>query len=67
MDQPRVFDIPAAVAYVRSLGATGVSVSTIRGEIATGRIPHIKLGKKFYVSMASLDAWITRSERRARA
>jgi hypothetical protein len=60
----RVFDLLAAVEYVRGLGATGVTISTIRGEIASGRIPHMKLGKNFYVAKIALDAWITRAERR---
>lgn len=66
-DAPRIFDIPAAVEYVRSLGASGVTICTIRSEIASGRVPHTKLGKKFYVSKTALDAWITRAERRTRA
>lgn len=66
-DAPRVFDIPSAVEYVRSLGATGVSVSTIRGEIGSGRIPHTKLGKKFYLSKTALNTWITRAERMSRS
>ena len=65
-DAPRIFDLPAAVEYVRSLGASGVTVCTIRGEISSGRIPHTKLGKKFYLSKTALDAWITRAERRTR-
>jgi excisionase family DNA binding protein len=65
-ETPRVFDLPAAVAYVQSLGATGVTIRTIRSEISAGRIPRTKLGKKFYVSKAALDAWILRAERRVR-
>jgi hypothetical protein len=63
-EQPRIFDLPAAVAYVRSLSATGVTIHTIRSEIAAGRIPRTKLGKKFYVSKVALDNWILRAERR---
>jgi len=64
-DAPRVFDIGAAVEYLRSLGAIGVSISTIRGAISSGRIAHTRLGKKFYISKAALDQWVTRAERRA--
>jgi excisionase family DNA binding protein len=65
-ETPRIFDLLAAVAYVQSLGANGVTIHTIRLEIASGRIAHTKLGKKFYVSKQALDNWITRAERRAR-
>jgi hypothetical protein len=64
---PRVFDLAAAVTYVRSLGATGVTIHTIRSEINAGRIACTKLGKKFYVSKTALNAWILRAERRVRA
>lgn len=66
-ESPRVFDLPAAVQYVHSLGATGVTIHTVRSEINAGRIPRSKIGKKFYVSKAALDSWILRAERRARA
>jgi len=66
-EQPRIFDLPDAVAYVRALGATGVTVNTLRSEINAGRIACTKLGKKFYVSKAALEAWILRAERRIRA
>jgi len=63
---PRIFDLAAAVTYVQSLGATGVTIRTIRAAIAAGRIPHVKLGKKFYVTKTALDNWILRAERRQR-
>jgi hypothetical protein len=63
-EAPRVFDLPAAVQYLHSLGANGVTISTMRGEIASGRVPHMKLGKKFYVAKIALDTWISRAERR---
>jgi hypothetical protein len=66
-EQPRIFDLPAAMAYANSLGATGVTIHTLRGEIAAGRLPRLRLGKRFYLSKATLDAWILRSERRIRA
>jgi excisionase family DNA binding protein len=65
-ESPRLFDLPAAVQYVHGLGATGVTIYTIRSEISAGRIPRIKLGKRFYISKASLDGWIAKAERRAR-
>jgi excisionase family DNA binding protein len=65
-EQPHVFDLAAAVVYVRGLGATGVTIHTIRSEIAAGRIPRIRIGKKFYLSKTALDAWISQAERRAK-
>lgn len=64
-ESPRLYDLPAAVEYVRGIGGTGVTIHTLRSEIAAGRLPKTKLGKRFYVSKAALDNWILRAERRA--
>jgi excisionase family DNA binding protein len=61
---PKLFDIGGAVEYFHEIGATAVTKNFIRNLIATGGIPHLKLGKKFYISKDSLDAWISRHERR---
>lgn len=66
-ETPRLFDIPAAVEYVRSLGANGVTAYTIRTAINSGRLAKAQLGKKFYVTKEALDSWISQAERRARA
>lgn len=61
---PRLYDLTAAVEYVRGLGATGVSICTLRSAISSGRLERVKLGKRFYVSQKALDAWILKAERR---
>jgi len=65
-DGRRLFDIEAAVQYLRSVGATAATKNFVRGLIASGQIAHLRVSKKFYVSRESLDAWITKHERRAR-
>lgn len=65
-ETPRFFDIPATVEYVRSIGLTGVTPWTIRMAINSGRLAHIKEGKKFYVSKSAIDAWLAKAEKRTR-
>jgi excisionase family DNA binding protein len=60
----RLFDIQAAAEYLRSIGATSATATFVRALITSGRIAHIKLGKKFYVSRTALDAWLVSHERR---
>ena len=60
----RLFDIEAAVAYLRGLGADGATTNFVRTLIASGALPHVRMGKKFYVSRESLDRWIGNHERR---
>jgi excisionase family DNA binding protein len=60
----RLFDILAAVEYLRGLGADGCTVNFVRGLINNGSVPHLRMGKKFYVTRESLDTWISRHERR---
>lgn len=62
----RLFDVHAAAEYLVSIGAVGTGVHAIRGLIARGEVPHVRLGKKFFVTREALDTWITRNERRAR-
>jgi len=64
-DGRRLFDIGAAVEYLRAIGADGATKNFVRGLIAKGQIAHEKIGKKFYVSREGLDGWITKHMRRA--
>lgn len=63
-DARRLFDIPAAVLYLRSLGAEGVTTSFIRSLINSGQVPHLRMGRRFYLTRESLDRWISNHERR---
>lgn len=65
-ETPRYFDIPAAAVYANSIGLTGVTAYTIRMAINSGQLPHIKIGKKFHLSKAAIDAWLTKAEKRVR-
>jgi excisionase family DNA binding protein len=62
----RLFDILSAVLYLKSLGAQGATVNFVRGLISSGQIPHIRIGKRFYISRTALDIWLASRERRAR-
>jgi excisionase family DNA binding protein len=62
----RLFDIPGAVEYLRSIGAGAASPWFVRSLISRGELPHLRIGKKFYVSREALDTWISKHERRAR-
>jgi excisionase family DNA binding protein len=60
----RLFDIESAVAYLRDLGADGVTVNFVRRLINNGELPHLRIGRKFYCSREGLDRWIVNHERR---
>lgn len=60
----RLFDIASAVEYLREIGAPSATKNFVRSLIASAAVPHIRIGKKFYISRESLDAWISRAERR---
>jgi len=60
----RLFTIEAAVGYLKSIGAVSVTVSFVRTLISSGRVPHIRLGRRFYVSRTALDEYLARHEKR---
>jgi excisionase family DNA binding protein len=66
-EAPRLYDIPGIVGYLQSVGATAATSTFVRGLINSGQLPHLKIGKAFYVSKAALDAWLAKAERRSRA
>lgn len=61
----KFFDIDGIVRYSQSLGA-GVTKNFVRSAISSGRLPHIKLGKKFFISREAWNRFLASSERRAR-
>lgn len=60
----QLFDIHAAVLFLRSIGAIGATENFVRGLINSGQIPHIRIGKKFYVGKHAIETWLTKHERR---
>ena len=54
------------VLHLQGAGAHGATVSFVRNLISSGVLPHIRIGKRFYVSKAAIDAWLIRAEKRAR-
>ena len=59
-----LFDVTAAVEYLRSIGATAATKSFVRGLINRAQVPHLQIGRKFYLTRESLDRWIASHERR---
>jgi excisionase family DNA binding protein len=60
----RLFDINAAVAYLRSIGADGATTNFVRSLIANAEVPCVRMGRKFYISRDALDRWIANHDRR---
>jgi hypothetical protein len=59
----RYFDIPSLAAYALTLGFPA-SRNFIRAAINDGRLPAIRAGKKFVVSLTSWNDFLQRCERR---
>jgi hypothetical protein len=62
----RLFDIADAVVYLQSLGAKTASVNFVRGLISTGQVPHLRIGKKFFIGREALDRWIDQRQRKTK-
>ena len=62
----RLFDVHTGAAYLREIGATSATVTFVRGLISRGEVPHVKIGKSFFVTREALDSWIGRRERKSR-
>jgi excisionase family DNA binding protein len=65
-DTRRLFDVQSAAGYLRELGAGTASVNFIRTLITSGQVPHIRIGKRFFVAREALDHWIESRQRRAK-
>jgi hypothetical protein len=63
-DDLRVFDVHGSVEFLRSVGFKGATLSTVRALIASGQVPKIRCGKKFFVTEAAWKAWAARAEKR---
>jgi hypothetical protein len=63
----QLFDVEASAQHLRDRGAHAATVYLVRTLISTGRVPHIRVGRRLYVTRASWDAWLAKSERRRRA
>jgi len=64
--EQRLFTIEDAARYLVSIGALGVGVHFVRSLISSGQVPHIRMGKRFYVSRGALDSWLEKNEKRSR-
>jgi helix-turn-helix protein len=62
-----LFDVAGAVSYLQRVGATAATATFVRSLINSGALPHLKIGKAFYVSRNSIDAWLAKAEKRSRA
>jgi excisionase family DNA binding protein len=66
MSNPCLFDIAQAVGYFHEIGAKAATRNFVRTLIISGGIPHLKLGRKFYVSKTAIDEWLAKHERRTK-
>jgi len=64
--EQRLFTIQDAAKYLCSIGAFGVTPYTVRGLIASGQLAHIRLGRRFFVTRAAMEAWLASHEKRMR-
>jgi len=64
--EQRFFTVEDAQHYLVAIGAVGVGVTFVRQLIVTGAIPHVRMGRRYYVSRVALDEWLLKHERRAR-
>lgn len=64
-DTPQLLDVDKAVAYFHSIGATAATKTFVRRLMATGEIPRERISKKFYISRADVDLWVSKHLRRA--
>jgi excisionase family DNA binding protein len=65
-DDQTLFDIPDAVKCFHEKGAKAATKNFVRNLIADGQLPHLRIGKKFYVSKAAIDRWLETREKRNR-
>jgi hypothetical protein len=61
-----LYDIAGAVSYLHRVGASAATTTFVRSLINSGTLPHLKIGKAFYVSRASIDSWLAKAEKRNR-
>jgi excisionase family DNA binding protein len=66
MVEQQLFDVDGTVRYLVELGAAAATKNFVRNLIARGEIAHLRVGKKFYFSKKSIDAWLEKRERRAK-
>jgi excisionase family DNA binding protein len=66
MSDSRLFDLAGSVAYFKQVGAEAATHNFVRELVVTGAIPHLKIGRKYYLSQKSIDEWIERNNRRSR-
>ncbi len=59
---PQLFDVKAACEYLKSIGVTAATINSTR--TIFGQVPHVRIGKRFYVSRESLERWIDQRQRR---
>lgn len=60
----RLFTVEDAAKYLQSIGATSVTICFVRTLVNSGAIPHVRMGKRFYVLRDALDLWIENHQTR---
>jgi len=60
---PRVlFNVSGVVARLRELGADSATENFVRNLITNGEIGFVRIGRSYYVSQNSIDAWLKSRE-----
>ena len=62
----KLFDVCDAAIYLQQIGARTATVNFVRALISSQQVPHLRIGKKFFVSRKALDQWIETREKRSR-
>lgn len=62
----RMFDLDSAAKYLKKAGIDAATARVVLRLINRGELAHVRLCRKFYVSSESLDAWLTKAERKVR-
>jgi hypothetical protein len=62
---PQLLDVKAACDYLKSIGVSAATINSTR--VIFGQVPHIRIGKRFYVSKENIDAWLANRQRRTKA
>ena len=62
VDDPATVNAPLLVSVEKAASLLGVSARTIHRLVVEGTLPHVRVGRRLLLSVASLEAWISDHE-----
>ena len=62
----KYFSMPQVADKCREMGIGNVSPWIVRTWIASGRLPYLKIGRAYFVSVDALEIFLAKLERRSR-